>query len=76
MICFCGYHRYADSEQDIVRKGACMQTKNEEKKKESLKRYAKLRGSWNGISPVSSIKKSGKIYDRKKNKTAGRRNQE
>ncbi|MBR3195912.1 MAG: hypothetical protein IKF50_04360 [Clostridia bacterium] len=53
-----------------------MQTKNEEKKKESLKRYAKLRGSWNGISPVSRIKKSGKIYDRKKNKTAGRRNQE
>ena len=53
-----------------------MQTKNEEKKKESLKRYAKLRGSWNGISPVSRIKKSGKIYDRKKTKlpTAAIRN--
>ena len=50
-----------------------MQTKNEENKKESLKHYKKLRGSWNGISPISRIKKSKKVYDRKKEKAASLR---
>ena len=35
-------------------------------KKEQRKFYARLRGDWNGVKPVTRVVKSKKIYDRKK----------
>ena len=35
-------------------------------KSEQRKYYASKRGSWNGISPVTRVVQSGRIYDRKR----------
>jgi hypothetical protein len=35
-------------------------------KKKRKELYAKDRGSWNGVNPVTKVKESKKLYDRKK----------
>ena len=35
-------------------------------KKEQRNFYARLRGDWNGVKPVTRVVKSKKVYDRKK----------
>ena len=37
------------------------------------KYYASRRGSWNGLSPVTRVVPSGKVYDRNRVKQADRR---
>ena len=39
-------------------------------KKEQRKFYARLRGDWNGVKPVTRVVKSKKVYDRKKIKNS------
>lgn len=41
--------------------------------KERRKFYSFKRGSWNGISPVTRVVRSRKVYDRKRMKSADRR---
>lgn len=41
--------------------------------KERRKYYASKRGSWNGVSPVTRVVQSRKIYDRKRMKSADRK---
>ena len=41
--------------------------------KERRKFYSSKRGSWNGISPVTRVVQSRKIYDRKRMKSADRK---
>ena len=41
--------------------------------KERRKYYASKRGSWNGVSPVTLVVQSRKIYDRKRMKSADRK---
>ena len=35
-------------------------------KKVRKKAHAEKRGTWNGLSPITRVKPSGKVYDRKK----------
>ncbi len=35
--------------------------------------YKSMRGSWNGLSPVTRVVQSGRIYDRNRLKRADRR---
>ena len=37
---------------------------NKQSKKSQREYYSKKRGSWNGITPVTRIVKSKKVYDR------------
>lgn len=37
---------------------------NKQSKKEQRKYYSSKRGSWNGVSPITRIVKSKKVYDR------------
>ena len=46
---------------------------SKKKKKERRKYYASKRGSWNGVSPVTRVVQSRKIYDRKRMKSADRK---
>lgn len=39
---------------------------NKQSKKAQRNYHAKQRGSWNGLSPVTRVVPSGKVYDRKK----------
>ena len=39
---------------------------NKQSKKAQRSFHAKQRGSWNGLSPVTRVVPSGKVYDRKK----------
>jgi hypothetical protein len=43
---------------------------SKQSKKERLKYYASKRGAWNGVSPVTRVVQSRKIYDRKRMKSA------
>lgn len=43
---------------------------SKQSKKERLKYYASTRGAWNGVSPVTRVVQSRKIYDRKRMKSA------
>lgn len=43
---------------------------SKQSKKERRKYYASKRGSWNGVSPVTRVVQSRKIYDRKRMKSA------
>lgn len=45
---------------------------SKQSKKERHKYYASKRGSWNGVSPVTRVVQSRKIYDRKRMKSADR----
>ncbi len=45
---------------------------SKQSKKERRKYYASKRGSWNGVSPVTRVVQSRKIYDRKRMKSADR----
>lgn len=45
---------------------------SKQSKKERRKYYASKRGSWNGVSPVTRVVQSRKIYDRKRTKSADR----
>lgn len=47
---------------------------SKQSKKERQKYYASKRGSWNGVSPVTRVVQSRKVYDRKRIKSADRRN--
>lgn len=47
---------------------------SKQSKKERRKYYASKRGSWNGVSPVTRVVQSRKVYDRKRLKSADRRN--
>lgn len=47
---------------------------SKQSKKERRKYYASKRGSWNGVSPVTRVVQSRKVYDRKRIKSADRRN--
>ena len=42
-------------------------------KKKRREYYASRRGSWNGLSPVTRVAKSKKVYDRKREKRDLRR---
>ena len=46
---------------------------SKQSKKERRKYYASKRGSWNGVSPVTRVVQSRKIYDRKRMKSADRK---
>lgn len=46
---------------------------SKQSKKERRKYYSSKRGSWNGISPVTRVVQSRKIYDRKRMKSADRK---
>ena len=46
---------------------------SKQSKKERRKYYALKRGSWNGVSPVTRVVQSRKIYDRKRMKSADRK---
>jgi len=46
---------------------------SKQSKKERRKFYSSKRGSWNGISPVTRVVRSRKVYDRKRMKSADRR---
>lgn len=46
---------------------------SKQSKKERRKYYASKRGSWNGVSPVTRVVQSRKVYDRKRIKSADRR---
>lgn len=46
---------------------------SKQSKKERRKFYSSKRGSWNGISPVTRVVQSRKIYDRKRMKSADRK---
>ena len=39
---------------------------NKQSKKALRNYHAKQRASWNGVSPVTQVVPSGKVYDRKK----------
>ena len=39
---------------------------NKQSKKAQRNYHSKQRGSWNGLSPVTRVVPSGKVYDRKK----------
>ena len=45
---------------------------SKQSKKERRKYYASKRGSWNGVSPVTRVVQSRKIYDRKRMKSTDR----
>lgn len=45
---------------------------NKRRKKAQREYYAKQRGSWYGLSPVTRIVPSGKAYDRNRVKRAAR----
>ena len=42
---------------------------NKQSKKAQREFYAKQRGDWNGVKPVTRVVESKKVYDRKKNKS-------
>lgn len=46
---------------------------SKQSKKERRKYYASKRGLWNGVSPVTRVVQSRKIYDRKRMKSADRK---
>ncbi len=46
---------------------------SKQSKKERRKYYTSKRGSWNGVSPVTRVVQSRKIYDRKRMKSADRK---
>jgi hypothetical protein len=46
---------------------------SKQSKKERRKYHASKRGSWNGVSPVTRVVQSRKIYDRKRMKSADRK---
>ena len=46
---------------------------SKQSKKERRKYYSSKRGSWNGVSPVTRVVQSRKIYDRKRMKSADRK---
>lgn len=46
---------------------------SKQSKKERRKYYASERRSWNGVSPVTRVVQSRKIYDRKRMKSADRK---
>lgn len=41
---------------------------NKQSKKAQRNYYAKLRGDWNGVKPVTRVVESKKVYSRKKGK--------
>ena len=43
---------------------------NKQSKKAQREFYAKKRGDWNGVKPVTRVVESKKVYDRKKNKSS------
>ena len=43
---------------------------NKQSKKAQREFYAKQRGDWNGVKPVTRVVESKKVYDRKKNKSS------
>ena len=46
---------------------------SKQSKKKQKQYHAKLRGSWNGVSPVSRTEPDRKKYDRAREKQAARR---
>lgn len=49
---------------------------NKRSKKAQREFYAKKRGSWHGVNPISRTVQSRKVYDRARAKQSTRRNSE